>query len=106
MRQVVALNEKNLCNFQEVGRGGWPRRGETWDIHGFPREGWDMTGYTSTFLVKQQEHAAGKEAFFNLLHGDLHRGTEWTDQDGKAGDLASSPWQVFPPGDYTALLQL
>ncbi|HVE87009.1 MAG TPA: hypothetical protein VND93_29335 [Myxococcales bacterium] len=65
-----------------------------------------MTGYTSTFLVKQQEHAAGKEAFFNLLHGDLHRGTEWTDQDGKAGDLASSPWQVLPAGEYTALLQV
>lgn len=65
-----------------------------------------MPGFETTWLVKQQVHAAGKEAVFNLIHGDFHRGTEWTDLDGAAGDLASSPWQVLPPGEYTALLQL
>jgi len=65
-----------------------------------------MPGFESTWLVKQQVHGAGKEAIFNLIHGDFHRGTEWTDRDGAAGDLASSPWQVLPPGEYTALLQL
>src|SRR5262249_39597796 len=65
-----------------------------------------MAGFGSTWLVGQQEHAAGKSANFNLIHGDFHRGTEWTDHDGAAGDLASSPWQVLPPGEYTALLQV
>ena len=64
-----------------------------------------MAGFQSTWLVKQQEHAVGKEALFNLLQGDLHRGTEWTDKDRAAGDLASSPWQVLPPGEYTAVFQ-
>jgi len=64
-----------------------------------------MAGFQSTWLVKQQEHAVGKEALFNLLQGDLHRGTEWTDKDRAAGDFASSPWQVLPPGEYTAVFQ-
>src|SRR4051812_47718777 len=63
-------------------------------------------GFASTWLARQQEHSVGKEAFFNLLHGDLHRGTEWTDKDQAPGGLAMSPWQVLPPGEYTALLQV
>ena len=62
-------------------------------------------GFASTWLPLQQEHAVGRKAFFELLRGDLHRGEVWTD-DRRPGDLAMSPLQVLPPGEYTALLQL
>jgi hypothetical protein len=65
-----------------------------------------MAGFASTWLARQQEHSVGHKALFHLLRGDLHRGEEWTDSRKQPGDLAMSPWQVLPPGDYTALLQV
>ena len=63
-------------------------------------------GFESTWLPGQQEHGAGREAHFDILRGDLHRGPMWTEHGREAGDLVRSPWQVLPPGNYTALLQL
>lgn len=65
-----------------------------------------QNGFISTWLPNQQEHSVGKEAPFNLLRGDIHRGHMWTHAGGASGDLAMSPWQELPPGDYTAVLQL
>jgi hypothetical protein len=64
------------------------------------------SGFVSTWLPLQQEHSTGREAHFDLLRGDIHRGPMWTDNDKAPGDLAMSPWQQLPPGDYTAVLQL
>jgi hypothetical protein len=65
-----------------------------------------MAGFASTWLARQQEHSVGREALFDPLRGDRRRGEEWTDSLRRAGDLAMSPWQVLPPGEYTALLQV
>jgi hypothetical protein len=65
-----------------------------------------MAGFASTWLAPQQEHSVGHKALFHLLRGDLHRGEEWTDFWKRPGDLAMSPWQVLPPGEFTALLQI
>jgi hypothetical protein len=64
------------------------------------------SGFVSTWLPLQQEHATGKEALFNLLRGDIHRGPMWTDDAEAPGDLLMSPWQELPPGEYTAVMQL
>lgn len=65
-----------------------------------------MTGFISTWLPLQQEHATGREALFDLFRGDIHRGRMWTDANFAPGDLAMSPWQTLPAGDYTAVLQI
>src|SRR4051812_48034070 len=62
-------------------------------------------GFVSTWLSGQQEHAVGHKALFDIIDGEAHRGEEWTD-NGQSGDLARSPWQVLPPGEYTALFQV
>src|SRR5438874_1337678 len=63
-------------------------------------------GFVSTWLPLQQEHAVGAQAVFNIFRGDLHRGPMWTDARQQVGDLALSPWQTLPAGEYTCLLQL
>jgi hypothetical protein len=63
-------------------------------------------GFDSTWLPHQQEHGTGKEAHFDILRGDLHRGHMWTENDREAGDLLRSPWQELPAGRYSAVLQL
>src|SRR5216684_1239349 len=65
-----------------------------------------MAGFASTWLALQQEHSVGHKALDDPLRGDRRRGEEWTDSGRRSGDLAMSPWQVLPPGDYTALLQV
>src|SRR5262249_37357728 len=63
-------------------------------------------GFASTWLPQQQEHGTGALARFDLVRGDLHRGPMWTDAHRQPGDLALSPWQLLPAGDYTCLLQV
>jgi hypothetical protein len=63
-------------------------------------------GFHSTWLPEQQQHEVGKIAAFHPLRGDLERGSMWTDQHCKAGNLLLSPEQSLLAGDYTCLLQL
>jgi hypothetical protein len=63
-------------------------------------------GFVSTWLPLQQEHEVGAEAAFDVLRGDIDRGPMWTDAHRQPGNLALSPWQTLPTGDYTCLLQL
>ena len=62
--------------------------------------------FSSIWLPHQQIHSVGRMANVDLLRGDLARGPMWTDDNQKPGDLALSPTQILPAGDYCALLQL
>src|SRR5579884_4170880 len=65
-----------------------------------------LQGFKSAFLPLSQGHAIGRQALFDVLRGDEHRGSMWTEDGGAAGDLLFSPWQPLSAGDYTAVLQI